>query len=100
MAYYNEDCIHQLCVITHHKNYIVFADDTSFLLFTLDRSVDEVVDVNDYVRVLYNPAGALKGKDVAFDNGDIVSGVSNCVVLDKEKCIDVNDEYVVVTPPN
>jgi len=64
LAHYNEDCIHQLCVITHHKNYVVFADDTSFFIFTLDRSVAEAVDVDYYVRILCNPTGISKGKGV------------------------------------
>ena len=72
-----------------------FANNTSFLLSTLDRSVTEVVDADDYVRVLCNPSSVLKGKDVASDNGNIVAGVSNCVVIDKENCVDVNDECFV-----
>ena len=65
------------------------------MLSKLDRSVAEVVAVDDYVRVLYNPASVAKCKYVAFDNGNIIADVSNCVVIDKEKCVDVDGEYVV-----
>jgi len=60
---------------------LVFVDDTSFLLSTLDHSIAEAVDVD-------------KGNGMASDDSDIIGGVSNCVVIDKEKCVD-DDEYVV-----
>ena len=62
MAQWNKNCAHQLCVIAHHKNYVVFANDTSFFISTLDRSVAGAVDVDYYVRILYNPTGVSKGK--------------------------------------
>jgi len=65
------------------------------VLSTLDCYVAKAVDVNDYVRVLYNATGVSKGKDVAFDDCNIVGGVSNCVVIDKEKCVDVDDEVLL-----
>jgi len=52
------------------------------LLSTLDHSVVEAVDVDDYIRVLYNLIGISKGKDVASDDGNIVGVVSNCFVID------------------
>ena len=70
------------------------ADDTSFYTSTLDCCVTEAVDVDDYVRILCNPTGGSKGKGVAFDDGNGVDGVSNYVVIDKEKCVD-GDECVV-----
>jgi len=65
------------------------------VLSTLDCYVAKAVDVNDYVRVLYNATGVSKGKDVASDDCNIVGGVSNCVVIDKEKCVDVDDEVLL-----
>ena len=44
------------------QNYVIFADDTSFLISTLDRSVAEAVDVDYYVRILCNPTGVSKDK--------------------------------------
>jgi len=64
------------------------------LLSTLDCSIAEAIDVDDYVIILGNPTGVSKGKGVAFDDDNIVGGVSNCVVMDKEKCLD-DDERVV-----
>jgi len=54
------------------------------LLSTLDDSATEAVDIDDYVRVFCNPTGVSKGKDVASDYANIIGGVSNCVVIDKE----------------
>ena len=53
--------------IPHHKNYVVFACDTLFFISTLDRSIAEAVDVDNYVRVLCNPTSVSKGKG-AFVN--------------------------------
>ena len=75
------------------KNFF-YADDTSFYTSTLDHCVAEAVDVNDYIRILCNRTGGSKGKGVASDDGNGVSGVSNYVVIDREKCID-GDECVV-----
>ena len=57
------------------------------MLCTLGGYVVKVVNVDDYVRVLFNTTSVSKGKDVASDDGNIVS--------DKEKCVDVDDECVV-----
>ena len=76
------------------KNFFFYADDTSFYTSTLDRCVAEPVDVDDYVRILCNPTGGSKGKGVASDDGNGAGGVSNYVVIDKEKCVDA-DECVV-----
>ena len=76
------------------KITLCFADNTSFFLSTLDRSVAKAVEIDDYVRILCNPTGGSKGKGVASDDGNVVRGASNYVVIDKEKCVD-DDECVV-----
>ena len=41
-----------------------------------------------------NLTGVSKGKGLASNDGNIVGGVSNCVVIDKKKCV-VADECVI-----
>jgi len=77
-----------------HKTHVVFTDDTSFFISTLDVSIPEVINVDDYVRILGNSTGVSNDKGMASDNGSIVGGVSNSVVIDKEKCVD-DDECAV-----
>jgi len=76
------------------KKIFVYADDTSFYASTLDRCVTEAVDVDDYIRILCNCTGSSKGKVVASDDCNGAGGVSNYVVINKEKCVD-GDECVV-----
>ena len=77
------------------KNFFFFyGDDTSFYTSTLDRCVAETVDVDDYVRILCNRTGGSKGKGVTSDDGNGAGGLSNYVVIDKEKCVN-GDECVV-----
>ena len=66
------------------------------MLSTLDHSAAEVVDVDNYARFLCNPVGVSKWKDMASvrncimpDNGNIVAAMSDCVVTNKEKWVDV-----------
>jgi len=83
-----------LCIIANHKNRVGFTNDTSFMLSTLDRSVADTVDVYGYVKMFCNSTDVSKGKVEASDDGNIVGGVSNYLVIDKEKCAD-GDECVV-----
>ena len=50
--------------------------------------------MNDYVKILCNPTDGSKGKSMASNDGNVVGGVSNYFVIDKEKCID-GDECVI-----
>ena len=93
MAHCIEVYAHQCCIILHHKNLFVYADDTLFYTSILDRCVAKIVDVDDYVRILCNRTGDSKGKGVASDDRDGAGGVSNYVMIDKEKCV-AGDEYV------
>ena len=71
------------------------------MLCTLDHSIAEVIDVDDYVRVLCNPVGVSIRKDMASQcnyvvpsNGNIIPSMSNFVLADKEKCVDVDAKCV------
>ena len=96
MAHCTEACALQYYIIAHHKKKFVYADDTSFYTSILDRCVAEAADVDDYIRIFCNSTGGSKGKGVASDNGNGVGGISNYVVIDKEKCVDGDECFIEV----